>query len=114
MVALCLRVQMLDEVKRMLLMTEKVHSCTAPNCGRTFATPGNLRDHENEHRQVHTSRIWRLFADTRSDAPFLYRRMISLSAQLIGLRAQFVSDVKFCQTFRVKRRLRNKQVRTAI
>lgn len=49
--AACRRpVQMLDEVKRMLIMTEKVHSCTYPNCGRTFATPGNLRDHENEHR----------------------------------------------------------------
>eukprot|EP00850_Spirogloea_muscicola_P025181 SM002393S08021 [mRNA] locus=s2393:46:1758:- [translate_table: standard] len=41
--------KMLEETKRMLSLNEKVHDCPHPGCGRHFATPGNLRDHLNEH-----------------------------------------------------------------
>jgi hypothetical protein len=41
---------MLDETKKMLLLNEKMYECQHPGCGRRFATPGNLRDHLNEHR----------------------------------------------------------------
>eukprot|EP00897_Mesotaenium_endlicherianum_P005084 jgi/Mesen1/4603/ME000233S03898 len=41
--------KMLEETKRMLLVSEKVHDCPQPGCGRRFSTPGNLRDHLNEH-----------------------------------------------------------------
>ncbi|GBG59896.1 hypothetical protein CBR_g66700 [Chara braunii] len=41
--------KMLEETKKLLSVNEKVHDCLEPGCGRRFATPGNLRDHMNEH-----------------------------------------------------------------
>eukprot|EP00245_Coleochaete_scutata_P004540 TRINITY_DN17250_c0_g1_i1.p1 TRINITY_DN17250_c0_g1~~TRINITY_DN17250_c0_g1_i1.p1 ORF type:complete len:328 (-),score=51.34 TRINITY_DN17250_c0_g1_i1:424-1407(-) len=41
--------RMLEETKKMLLSMEKVHDCPHAGCGRRFVTPGNLRDHMNEH-----------------------------------------------------------------
>lgn len=41
--------KMLEETKKMLLVNEKVHDCPYTDCGRRFSTPGNLKDHLNEH-----------------------------------------------------------------
>ncbi|MCO5559352.1 hypothetical protein L7F22_012951 [Adiantum nelumboides] len=41
--------KMLEETKKMLLINEKVHDCPFANCNRRFSTPGNLKDHLNEH-----------------------------------------------------------------
>ncbi|KAJ7557605.1 hypothetical protein O6H91_04G001500 [Diphasiastrum complanatum] len=41
--------KMLEETKKLLLSNEKVHDCLHPGCGRHFSTPGNLRDHLNDH-----------------------------------------------------------------
>lgn len=41
--------KMLEETKKMLVLNEKVHDCPHADCARRFSTPGNLRDHLNEH-----------------------------------------------------------------